>query len=81
MDTIYLDHAATTPMTASAMAAMLPFFMENYGNASSIHATGRDARKAVERAREQVRKAVGARNPSEVYFTSGGTAFYYSERQ
>src|SRR3954467_2756449 len=67
----YLDHAATTPMlpqAAEAMAAPLTL----PGNASSLHATGRRARRLVEEARETVAAALGAR-PSEVVFTGGGT--------
>ncbi|MDP9219048.1 MAG: aminotransferase class V-fold PLP-dependent enzyme, partial [Actinomycetota bacterium] len=67
----YLDHAATTPMlpaTAEAVAAALG----DLGNASSLHATGRRARRTVEEARERFAAALGAR-PSEVVFTAGGT--------
>src|SRR5204863_1643777 len=67
----YLDHAATTPMlpqAAETMAALLG----RAGNASSLHAAGRQARRVVEEARETVAAALGAR-PSEVVFTSGGT--------
>ncbi len=67
----YLDHAATTPMVAPAVAAVTSGFAE-VGNPSSLHSSGRAARRAVEEAREVVAKAVGAR-PSEVVFTSGGT--------
>ncbi len=73
MDRIYFDHAGTTPVTEHVLSGMLPFFRTCYGNASSIHGTGRDARKAVETARRQVQHALGAQNTSEVYFTSGGT--------
>lgn len=70
--TIYLDHAATTPLSEAARAAMAPYLDERFGNASSAHAPGREARKGVDEAREQVAAAVGAR-PDEVVFTSGGT--------
>ncbi|MBQ9325964.1 MAG: cysteine desulfurase NifS [Clostridia bacterium] len=73
MDRIYLDHAATTPVTKPVLEAMLPYFTDCYGNASSIHGTGRDARRGVENAREKVAKALGADSTSEIYFTSGGT--------
>ncbi|HVE98436.1 MAG TPA: cysteine desulfurase family protein [Mycobacteriales bacterium] len=68
----YLDHAATTPVHPDVLAAMLPYFVEQPGNASSLHASGRRARRAVEEAREAVAAALGAR-PSEVVFTAGGT--------
>ncbi len=70
---IYLDHAATTPVRAEVREAMLPFLGEEaFGNPSSAHAFGRSARAAVEHAREQLARAVGA-EPSQVFFTSGGT--------
>ncbi|MFJ5550649.1 cysteine desulfurase family protein [Streptomyces sp. NPDC093225] len=67
----YLDHAATTPMLPEAAAAMAAQFGVT-GNASSLHAAGRRARRTVEEAREALAEALGAR-PSEVVFTSGGT--------
>jgi cysteine desulfurase len=70
--TIYLDHAATTPLSEAARAAMEPYLGDRYGNASSVHAPGREARKAVDEARERIASAVGAR-PEEIVFTSGGT--------
>lgn len=69
---IYLDHAATTPTRREALEAMLPYFAEVYGNASSIHTEGRKARRAVEKARQQVAAAIGA-EAREVYFTAGGS--------
>ena len=71
-DPIYLDHAATTPLWPQARATMAPLLEGAFGNASSLHAAGRDARKAVEEAREAVASAAGVR-PEEVVFTSGGT--------
>jgi cysteine desulfurase len=71
-DVVYLDHAATTPMREEAVAAMLPFLTERYGNPSGAHAVARDARQAVDDAREVVADALGCR-PGEVIFTSGGT--------
>ncbi len=68
---VYLDHAATTPIVPEAVAAIVPVLTE-VGNASSLHATGRRARRIVEESRETVAAALGAR-PSEVVFTSGGT--------
>jgi cysteine desulfurase len=67
----YLDHAATTPMLAQAVAAMTAELAES-GNPSSLHSSGRRARRVVEESREQVAQALGAR-PSEVVFTAGGT--------
>ncbi|MFJ3879839.1 cysteine desulfurase family protein [Streptomyces sp. NPDC090077] len=67
----YLDHAATTPMLPEAAAAMTAQFSAT-GNASSLHAAGRRARRTVEEARESLAEALGAR-PSEVVFTAGGT--------
>jgi cysteine desulfurase len=72
MQRSYFDHNATTPVDAEVLAAMLPWFSEKFGNASSIHSFGQQARAAVEQAREQVARLVGAR-PAEIVFTSGGT--------
>lgn len=72
MNRIYLDHAATTPVSSRVLEAMLPFFCECWGNASAVYATGREARKAVENARKQTAQAIGAQ-PQEILFTSGGT--------
>ena len=72
MDRIYLDNAATTAVSEQVLRAMLPYFTECYGNASAIHGTGRDAKKAVERARRQAAAALGAQ-PQEIYFTAGGS--------
>jgi cysteine desulfurase len=70
---IYLDHNATTPCDASVVAAMLPYFAEEFGNAASrTHAFGWRAGEAVERAREQVARLVGA-DAREIVFTSGAT--------
>lgn len=69
---VYLDNAATTPLSDAARSAMEPFLGDRFGNASSVYAAGREARKAVDEARERVAVAVGAR-PDEVVFTSGGT--------
>lgn len=69
---IYLDNAATTATKPEVLEAMLPYFTEIYGNPSSIHAAGREARQAVECARAKVAKALGA-DKSEIYFTAGGS--------
>ena len=69
---IYLDHAATTPMRSEVLEVMRPFFSERFGNPSSLHAYGLDARAAIEGSREQIAHAIGA-TASEIVFTSGGT--------
>ena len=69
---IYADNAATTAVSEEVMEAMLPYFREGYGNASSIYKLGRDAQRAVENAREKVAKALGA-EPREIFFTSCGS--------
>src|SRR4029077_1519639 len=70
--TAYLDNAATTPMRPEAVEAMLPFLTERFGNPSGSHAVAREARKALDEAREVVAECLGAR-PGEVVFTGGGT--------
>lgn len=69
---VYLDYNATTPVDARVLEAMLPYFGEAFGNASSIHSAGQHARAAVDRARESVAALLGA-SPAEIVFTSGGT--------
>ena len=71
-DPIYLDHAATTPVRAEVLEAMLPFFGPRFGNPSSVHRWGRDARTALDEARERVARCLGA-SVDEICFTSGGT--------
>ena len=73
MERIYLDHAATTPCAPQVVEAMLPFFTQVYGNASSVHTWGREAKRAVEAARRQVQKALNAAQPQEIFFTGGGS--------
>jgi len=72
MKRIYLDHNATTPVAPEVLAAMLPYLTEEYGNASSIHAYGQNARGAVEQARTSVAELLGA-HAADILFTSGGT--------
>jgi len=69
---IYLDHAATTPVREEVLEAMVPFYGPRFGNPSSTHRWGRDARTALDEARERVAQCLGAR-PDENCFTSGGT--------
>src|SRR5215204_5286371 len=69
---IYLDHAATTPVRAEVLEAMLPFYGPRFGNPSSVHRWGRDARTALDEARERVARCLGA-SPDEIVFTSCGT--------
>jgi cysteine desulfurase len=69
---IYLDNNATTQLAPGVREAMLPFLDASYGNPSSAHAAGRDARRSVEEARESVAGLLGA-DPTEIVFTSGGT--------
>ena len=72
MNRIYLDNAATTRLDDEVFEQMLPYFKDHYGNPSSIYATGRDARKAVEEARRAVAAALNC-TAQEIFFTSGGT--------
>src|SRR5947208_1931872 len=67
--TVYLDHAATTPVRPEVLQAMLPHFSERYGNPSSIYSVAQDARKAVDTARAAVADILNCR-PAEVIFTS-----------
>src|SRR6185369_1904413 len=69
---IYLDHAATTPVRAEVLEAMMPFYGPRFGNPSSMHRWGREARTALDEARERVAKCLGA-SPDEICFSSGGT--------
>jgi cysteine desulfurase len=72
MKRIYLDYTATTPMDKRVVQAMVPFFTDTFGNGSSIHSFGREAKAALETARESIASLIGAR-PSELLFMSGGT--------
>ena len=69
---IYVDHSATTPLKSCVLDAMLPYFTKNFGNASTVYAEGREAKKALSLARQQVAEAIGA-NENEVFFTGSGT--------
>lgn len=69
---VYLDNASTTPLAKEVLEAMLPYLTEKFGNASSLHTWGREAREAIERSREIIAKKLNV-EPREVIFTSGGT--------
>jgi cysteine desulfurase len=69
---VYLDHSATTPVDSRVVDAMIPFLTEKFGNASSIHFFGQEARAAIDRARHEVAALIKAR-PNEIIFASGGT--------
>ena len=69
---IYADNAATTKMSDVALQAMLPYFTETFGNPSSLHSAGQEAKEALEAARATVAKCIGC-EPREIYFTSGGS--------
>lgn len=71
-EAIYLDHSATTPVRPEVLEAMLPFFGSRFGNPSSTHRWGREARVALDEARERLARALGA-HTDEICFTSGGT--------
>jgi cysteine desulfurase len=72
MRRVYLDHSATTPVDPRVVEAMLPYLTEKFGNASSVHVFGQEARAGADRARRQVAALIGAR-ANEIIFTSGGT--------
>jgi len=90
MRQVYLDNNATTPLDERVLEKMLPYLKEKYGNASSVHFFGRDAKTAIEDAREKVAEIINC-DPAEIYFTSGGTesdniglqgpAFYQKEKR
>jgi len=72
MKAIYMDHSATTPVDPDVFNAMIPYYTDIYGNASSVHSQGQMAHRAVEQAREQVAALIGA-STGEIIFTAGGT--------
>ncbi len=69
---LYLDYAATTPVRAEVLEAMMPFFSQTAHNAASVHAEGRAARAALDQARERIAARLGAK-PKEIIFTAGGS--------
>ncbi|MDD5108448.1 MAG: cysteine desulfurase NifS [Candidatus Omnitrophica bacterium] len=72
MKKVYLDYAATTPVDPQVLGAMEPYFFEKFGNASSLHAYGQEAKKGLEDSRQMLADSIGAK-PEEIVFTSGGT--------
>ena len=72
MNRVYLDYNASTPVHPEVVAEMLPFLVERFGNPSSIHSFGREAREGLETARERVAHFLGV-GKDEIVFTSGGT--------
>jgi len=70
---VYLDHNATTPLDPEVLAAMTPLLTEGFGNPSSLHVWGREARQALERARATIARALGTADKDSIVFTSGGT--------
>ena len=72
MNRIYLDHAATTALSPEALREMMPYLTECYGNPSSVHGPGREARRALDQARRRLAAVLGA-EPREILFTSGGS--------
>src|SRR5688572_11175317 len=71
-DTIYLDHAATTPLDPDVLTVMLPYFTERYGNPSSIYQLGQESRAAIDRARTACARVLAC-EPGEIIFTGGAT--------
>src|ERR1051326_4867736 len=72
MRRVYLDHTATTPLDSGVFAAMQPYFHEKFGNASSIHSFGQEARAAMDESRDSIARSIGAL-AGEILFVSGGT--------
>jgi cysteine desulfurase len=73
MRRIYLDHAATTPVRPEVVEAMAPYFSKDFGNPSTLYSYGREAKGAMEETRAKVARVIGAKEPTEIVFTSGGT--------
>ena len=69
---LYMDYSATTPVKKEVLDEMMPYFTENFGNASSFHTFGREAKTTLDKARGQVANLINAK-PNEIYFTAGGT--------
>ncbi|MCX6811925.1 MAG: aminotransferase class V-fold PLP-dependent enzyme, partial [Candidatus Berkelbacteria bacterium] len=69
---IYLDNSATTPVDSKVLQAMMPYFNDKFGNASSIHQFGQEARRAIDKARDDIAEVINS-SPEEIIFTSGGS--------
>ncbi|MCX8059770.1 MAG: cysteine desulfurase [Aquificaceae bacterium] len=69
---VYLDHIATTPVAQEVVEAMLPYLREHFGNPTSLHSFGQEAKKAIKQARERLAELTNANSPEEIIFTSGG---------
>ncbi len=72
MRKVYLDHTATTPLVPGVWEAMMPYFLQKFGNASSIHRFGQESKAALDESRETIAKTLGAQQ-GELFFVSGGT--------
>ena len=72
MRNVYLDYSATTPVKEEVLKEMIPYFTEKFGNPSSLYDMGLESKEAVDKARQQVAALINA-DPSEIYFTAGGT--------
>lgn len=73
MREIYVDHSATTKMKKEVLESMMPYLTEKFGNPSTMYKYGIENKRAIEEARKQVARAIGAEDESEIYFTSGGS--------
>ncbi|MEO7677537.1 MAG: aminotransferase class V-fold PLP-dependent enzyme, partial [Verrucomicrobiota bacterium] len=73
MRNVYLDHQSTTPLAPEVFEAMKPYFMEAFGNPSSLHQHGLRVRDAIAKARTQIATLINAESPEEIFFTSDGT--------
>ena len=73
MREIYADNAATTALSPMVLEKMMPYLTKVYGNPSSLYGIGQEAKNAVETARQNIAKNLGAKSANEIYFTSGGS--------
>ncbi|RUM58082.1 MAG: cysteine desulfurase NifS, partial [Persephonella sp.] len=68
---VYIDHLATTPVAKEVLEAMMPYFRKQFGNPTSLHQFGVDAKKAINKAREQIAQLLNIKKPEEIVYTSG----------